>query len=138
MIESKLISTGKRVIELERDYKEHEMILRNEIEKIEEEKKSLEEEKESLVMRVKKLEEDARVMVEKQINEMNKVIAESKASAVRTVLQAKIEMAQEDPASWDVDTWQSILDTMDMEEEAREEEKKDKEKEGEVTSKDRA
>ena len=56
MIESKLISTGKRVIELERDYKEHEMILRNEIEKIEEEKKSLEEEKESLVMWVKKLE----------------------------------------------------------------------------------
>ena len=109
------------------------MILRNEIEKIEEEKKSLEEEKESLVMRVKKLEEDARVMVEKQIDEMNKVIADSKASAVKSILQAKIEMAKEDPASWDVDTWQSILDTMDMDEEVREE-KKD-EDDDEVTSK---
>ena len=130
MIENKLI-TGKRVIELEKDYKEHEMTLKSEIEKLEEEKKGL-------VAQVKKLEEEMRVMVEMQVEETNKVIVESKASAVRTVLQAKIEMAHEDPTSWDVDTWQSILDTMDMEEEAREEEKKDEDKEGEVASKDRA
>ena len=133
MIENKLIKTGKRVIELERDYKEHESILKNEIERIEEEKKSLEGEKGSLVMRVKKLEEDIRVMVEKQVDEMNKVIAESKASAVKAILQAKIEMAQEDPASWDVDTWQTILDTMDTDEEVREE--KMDEDDDEVTSK---
>ena len=133
MIENKLINTGKRVIELEKDYKEHESILKNEIERIEEEKKSLEEEKESLVMRVKKLEEDTRVMVEKQVDEMNKVIAESKASVVKAILQAKIEMAQEDPSSWDVDTWQTVLDTMDMDEEVREE-KRD-EDDDEVTSK---
>ena len=131
MIENKLITTGKRVIESEKDYKEHEMTLKSEIEKLEEEKKGL-------VVQVKKLEEEMRVIVEMQVEETNKVIAESKASAVRTVLQAKIEMAQEDPTSWEVDTWQSILDTMDMEEEAREEEKKDEDKEGEVTSKDRA
>ena len=75
-----MINTGKRVIELERDCKEHESILKNEIERVEEEKKSLEEEKESLVFRVKKLEEDMQVMVEKQVEEMNKVVAESKAS----------------------------------------------------------
>ena len=83
------------------------------------------------MLRVKKLEEDMQVMAEKQVEEMNKVIAESKASAVKTILQAKIEMTKEDPASWDVDTWQSILDTMD--EEVREE-KKD-EDDDEVTSK---
>ena len=126
-----MINTGKRVIELERDCKEHESILKNEIERVEEEKKSLEEEKESLVLRVKKLEEDMQVMVQKQVEEMNKVVAESKASAVKTILQAKIEMTKEDPASWDVDTWQSILDTMD--EEVMEEEKY--EDDDEVTSK---
>ena len=126
-----MINTGKRVIELERDCKEHESILKNEIERVEEEKKSLEEEKESLVLRVKKLEEDMQVMVEKQVEEMNKVIAESKASAVKTILQEKIEMTKEDPASWDVDTWQSVLDTMD--EEVMEEEKY--EDDDEVTSK---
>ena len=126
-----MINTGKRVIELERDCKEHESILKNEIERVEEEKKSLEEEKEGLMLRVKKLEEDMQVMAEKQVEEMNKVIAESKASAVKTILQAKIEMAKEDPASWDVDTWQSILDTMG--EEAMEEEKY--EDDDEVTSK---
>ena len=61
------------------------------------------------------------------------MIAESKASAVKAILQAKIEMAQEDPASWDVDTWQTILDTMDTDEEVREE-KRD-EDDDEVTSK---
>ena len=133
MIENKLIKTGKRVIELERDYKEHESILKNEIERIEEEKKSLEGENKSLASQVKKLEEDMQVIVEKQVEEMNKVIAESKASALKTILQAKIEMAKEDPASWDVDTWQSVLDTMD--EEAMEEEKY--EDDDEVTSKDK-
>ena len=126
-----MINTGKRVIELERDCKEHESILKNEIERVEEEKKSLEEEKEGLMLRVKKLEEDMQVMAEKQVEEMNKVVAESKASAVKTILQAKIEMAKGDPASWDVDTWQSVLDTMD--EEAMEEEKY--EDDDEVTSK---
>ena len=86
MIENKLITTGKRVIKLEKDYKEHEMTLKSEIEK-------LEEDKESLVVQVKKLEEEMRVMLERQVEETNKVIAESKASAVRTVLQVKIEMA---------------------------------------------
>ncbi|KAL4580373.1 hypothetical protein LXL04_016564 [Taraxacum kok-saghyz] len=81
------------------------------------------------MMRVKKLEGDMGVMVD----EMNKAIVESKASAVKAILQAKIEMAQEDPTSWDVDTWQSILDTMDMDEDVREE-KKD-EDDDEVTSK---
>ena len=133
MIENKLIKTGKRVIELERDYKEHESILKNEIERIEEEKKSLEGENKSLASQVKKLEEDMQVIVEKQVEEMNKVIAESKASALKTILQAKIEMAKEDPASWDVDTWQTVLDTMD--EEAMEEEKY--EDDDEVTSKDK-
>ena len=128
-----MINTGKRVIELEKDYKEHESILKNEIERIEEEKKSLEGEKGNLVLQVKKLEEDIRVMVEKQVEELNKVIAESKASAVKAILQAKIEMAQEDPASWDVDTWQTILDTMDTDEEVREE--KMDEDDDEVTSK---
>ena len=103
------------------------MILKNEIEKVEEEKKRL-------VIQVRKLEEETQVMVEKQVDEMNKAIAESKASAVKAILQAKIEMAQEDPASSDVDTWQSILDTMDMDEEVREE-KKDEDDDGEVTSK---
>ena len=131
MIENKLIKTGKRVIELERDYKEHESILKNEIERIEEEKKSLEGENNSLASQVKKLEEDMQVIVEKQVEEMNKVIAESKASALKTILQAKIEMAKEDPASWDVDTWQTVLDTMD--EEGMEEEKY--EDDDEVTSK---
>ena len=72
-------------------------------------------------------------MVEKQVDEMNNVIAESKASAVKAILQAKTEMAQEDPASWDVDTWQTILDTMDADEEVREE--KMDEDDHEVTSK---
>ena len=107
------------------------MILKSEIEKIEEEK-------ESLVVQVKKLEEEKRVMVEKQVEEMNGVIEESKASALRTVLQEKIEMAQEDPTGWHVDAWQSILDTMDVEDDAGEEEKKDEDKEDEVTSKDMA
>ena len=79
MIEKKLITIGKRVIELEKDYKEHESILRSEIERVEEEK-------EGLVVQVKKLEEEMRVMVERQVDEMNKVIAESQASALRTVL----------------------------------------------------
>ena len=47
-------------------------------------------------------------------------------------------MAQEDPSSWDMDTWQSILDNMDIEEESKEEEKKDEDKDGEVTSKGKA
>jgi len=42
-------------------------------------------------------------------------------------------MAKEDPASWDVDTWQSVLDTMG--EEAMEEEKY--EEDNEVTSRGR-
>ena len=49
-IEEKWTITGKRVIELEKDYKEHEMILQGEIEKVDEEK-------ECLVAQVKKLEE---------------------------------------------------------------------------------
>ena len=93
----------------------------------------MEEEKESLMMRVKKLEEDTRVMVERQVDEMNRVVAESKASAVKAILHAKIEMAQEDPASWDVDTWQTVLDTMDMDEDVREEKREGDD--DEVTSK---
>ena len=64
---------------------------------------------------------------------MNKVVVESQTSALRTVLRAKIEMAQEDPASWDVDTWQTVLDTMDMDEDVREEKREGDD--GEVTSK---
>ena len=85
------------------------MILKSEIEKIEEEK-------ESLVIQVKKLEEEKRVMAEKQVEEMNRVIEKSKASAIRMVLQAKIEMSTEDPSGWDVDAWRSLLDTLEKDE----------------------
>ena len=72
---------------------------------------------------------------------MNRVIGESKASAIRMVLQAKIEMSMEDTSGWDVDAWRSLLDTLDKDEEMMEEGSKDEgagasvDKDGEVTSK---
>ena len=83
-------------------------------------------------------------MAEKQIERMNEVIEESKASAVRAVMHARVEMAMEDPSSWDVHTWQSVLDTLNKDEELKEEELKDEgigasvEKDDEVTSRGKA
>ena len=93
------------------------------------------------MVQVKKLEEEKRVMAEKHVEEMNRVIEESKASAIRTVLQTKIEMSTEDPSGWDVDAWRSLLDSLEKDEEMWGEGSKDDragalvDKEGEVTLK---
>ena len=50
-------------------------------------------------------------------------------------------MSMEDPSGWDVDAWGSLLDTLEKDEEMREEGSKDEgagacvDKDGEVTSK---
>ena len=87
---TRLTRAEGRVVELEKDFKEHERIFKGEIEKVEEEKEGLE-------AQLKRLEEENCGLVEKHIEKTNAVVEESKASAVRAVLQARIEMAREDP-----------------------------------------
>ena len=43
------------------------------------------------------------IMVDKYVIEMVEVVEQSKNSAVRVVLRAKIEMTGEDPTTWDVE-----------------------------------
>ena len=49
------------------------------------------------------------MMADKYVTEMVEVVEQSKNSAVRVVLRARIEMTGEDPTIWDVEAWQRIL-----------------------------
>ena len=49
------------------------------------------------------------IMADKYVTEMFEVVEQSKNSAVRIVLQARIEKSGEDPTSWDVEACQRIL-----------------------------
>ena len=49
------------------------------------------------------------IMVDNYVIEMVEVVEQSKNSAVRVVLRARIEMTGEDPTTWDVEAWQRIL-----------------------------
>ena len=42
-------------------------------------------------------------------SEMEEVMADSRTSAAIAVLQAKVEMAGEDPSSWDVTGWKKAI-----------------------------
>ena len=49
------------------------------------------------------------IIVDKYVIEMVKWLNQSKNSGVRVVLQVRIEVAFEDPTTWDVEAWQRIL-----------------------------
>ena len=72
-----------------------------------------------LTKKVEKLEEEAKRLGDENLNlktdkvrhisEMEEVMADSRASAAIAVLQARIEMAGEDPSKWDVVGWKEAL-----------------------------
>ena len=93
----------------EKAFKEHEQMLRlvnkdmaKKVEELEKEKSRLAAENLSL--------KTERVESSKQHSaELEEVMAESQTSAAIAVLQARMEMAEEDPSTWDVTGWKNAL-----------------------------
>ena len=93
----------------EKAFKEHEQMLRlvnkdmaKKVEELEKEKSRLAAENLSL--------KNERVDSSKQHSaDLEEVMAESQTSAAIVVLQARMEMAEEDPSTWDVTGWKNAL-----------------------------
>ena len=97
---------GERVFkELEQMLRQMNKELRRQVEKLEEERDQLDEE--VLRLRTDKMDAFARHAVE-----LEEVTTDSKTSVAIVVLQAKVGMVEEDPASWDVAGWKNAINRL--------------------------
>ena len=93
----------------EKAFKDHEQMLRlvnkdmtKKIEELEKERDRLA--NENLSLKTEKIDS-----LKQHTDEVEEVMAESRTSAAIAVLQARMEMVEEDPSSWDVAGWKDAL-----------------------------
>ena len=94
--------------EQERIFKKHENILKQTNEELMVKNEKLEEEKDQ-DDEILKLKNDKMDAMERHAADMEEVMADSKTSAAVAVLQAKVEMVEDDLVSWDVEGWKDAI-----------------------------
>ena len=90
------------MLEWERNFKEHERVLRQTVQKLTAKVAKLEEES----LRWKNERQD---MVDQHAAELDDLAIDSKTSAAVSVLQAQIALVKKDPATWDVSGWKDAV-----------------------------
>ena len=124
----------KAALERERNFKEHEKVLRQTIQELTAKVANLEEES----LRWKSERQD---MMDQHAVELDDLAIDSKTNAAVSILQAQIALVKKDPATWDVTGWKDAifrLTGVQPDQEAGEEEpgKEDPAKEDGATSKE--
>ena len=92
----------KAALERERNFKEHEKVLRQTIQELTAKVAKLEEQS----LRWKSERQD---MMDQHAAELDDLAIDSKTSAAVSVLQAQIALVKKDPATWDVTGWKDAV-----------------------------